>query len=98
MKSNRKVNPDRQGLCAISTVEIGAAGRIVWLEGYGLVRVFKIVVTEDDIELWATNDLEMDELTRVKWAGFAWTIENYGNYLLDAGSHSTCLKTLGFPN
>jgi len=77
LKENRQVNPDRQGLCAISTVEIGQEGRIVWLEGYGLVRVFKIVITEDDIEYWATNDLQMSALTRVKWAGFAWTIENY---------------------
>ena len=49
----------------------------MWLEGYGLIRVFKIVITEDDIEYWATNDLQMDELTRVKWAGYSWTIENY---------------------
>ncbi len=77
LKANRRVNPDRQGLSAISTVEIGSAGRVVWLEGYGLVRVFKIVITKDDIEYWATNDLTMSELTRVKWAGYAWTIENY---------------------
>lgn len=77
LKENRLVNPERAGLCAISRLEIGSAGRIVWLEGYGLVRVFKIVITEDDIEYWATNDLEMSELTRVKWAGYSWTIENY---------------------
>ena len=77
LKAHRQVNPDRQGLRAIATVEIGAAGRVVWLEGYGLIRVFKIVITKDDIEYWASNDLQMDELTRVKWAGFAWTMENY---------------------
>ena len=77
LKENRQVNPDRQGLSAISQVEIESDGRIVWLEGYGLIRVFKIVVTEDDIEYWATNDLRMSELERVKWAGYSWTIENY---------------------
>ena len=77
LKENRQVNPDRQGLRALSTVEIGPAGRIVWLEGYGLIRVFKIVITEDDIEYWASNDLQMSELERVKWAGYSWTIENY---------------------
>ncbi len=77
LKENRQVNPDRQGLCAISQVEIGSAGRVVWLEGYGLIRVFKIVITKDDIEYWATNDVQMTELTRVKWAGYSWTIENY---------------------
>jgi len=77
LKSNRRVNPDREGLRPVSEVEIGASGRVVWLEGYGLVRVFKIVATDGDIELWATNRLEMGDLERVKWASFAWTIENY---------------------
>lgn len=49
LKSNRKVNPDRQGLRPVSEVEIDASGRVVWLEGYGLVRMFKIVATDGDI-------------------------------------------------
>jgi putative transposase len=77
LKSNRKVNPERAGLQAISTVEIDERGRVVWLEGYGLIRVFKIVATDGNIEWWATNHLEMTDLERVKWAGFSWTIENY---------------------
>lgn len=77
LKENRQVNPERQGLRAISSVEIGEEGRVVWLEGYGLIRVFKIVITDDDIEYWATNDLQMSALGRVKFAGYAWTIEHY---------------------
>jgi hypothetical protein len=77
LKANRHVNPDRQGLRPISAVEIGEQGRIVWLEGYGLIRVFKIVATDGDIEYWATNKTDMNELERVKWANFAWTIEHY---------------------
>ena len=77
LKSNRKVNPDREGLRAVSEVEVGVAGRVVWLEGYGLVRVFKIVATDGDVEVWATNKVEMNDLERVKWAGFAWAIEHY---------------------
>lgn len=77
LKANRHVNPDRQGLRPISAVEIEESGRMVWLEGYGLIRVFKIVAPDGDIEYWATNKGEMNELERVKWANFAWTIENY---------------------
>jgi len=77
LKANRKVNPDREGLRAVSTVEIGDEGRVVWLEGYGLIRVFKIVAIDGDIEWWATNHVEMSDLERVKWAGYSWTIENY---------------------
>ena len=77
LKSNRRVNPGREGLRAVSEVEIGESGRVVWLEGFGLIRVFKIVATDGDIELWATNKVEMGDLERVKWASAAWTIENY---------------------
>lgn len=77
LKSNRRVNPDREGLRTISEVEVGAAGRVVWLEGFGLIRVFKIVAIDGSIELWATNKVEMSEWERVRFAGFAWTIENY---------------------
>src|SRR5215213_7772572 len=77
LKSNRKVNPEREGSRAVSEVEIGEAGRVVWLEGFGLIRVFKVVATDGDVEVWATNHIEMSELERVKWAGYSWTIENY---------------------
>ena len=77
LKANRHVNPDRQGLRPLSAVEIGEVGRVVWLEGYGLIRVFKIVAPDGDSEYWATNKTDMDALERVKWANFAWTIENY---------------------
>jgi putative transposase len=77
LKANRKVNPDRTGLRAVSEVEITESGRVVWLEGFGLIRVFKTVATDGEVELWATNKVEMNDLERVKWAGFAWAIENY---------------------
>jgi len=77
LTANRHVNPDRHGLRPISAVEMGEAGRVVWLEGYGLIRVFKIVATDGDIEYWATNKTTLDSLERVKWANFAWTIETY---------------------
>ena len=61
----------------VCTVEISERGRVLWREGYGLIRVFKIVATDGDIELWATNHLEMTDLERVRFAGYSWTIENY---------------------
>jgi putative transposase len=77
LKSNRKVNPDRTGLRAVSEVEVTESGRVVWLEGFGLVRIFKTVATNGDVEVWATNKVEMSELERVKWASYSWAIENY---------------------
>lgn len=43
LKANRKVNLNRQGLRAMGETPIEAGGTVVHLEGYGLIRVFKIV-------------------------------------------------------
>lgn len=77
LKCNRLVNPERSGNQAISEIDIGAQGRIVHLKGYGMIRVFKIVALDGDIDYWATNDLEMSEWQRLKWADFEWSIEEY---------------------
>lgn len=77
LKPNRKVNLDRQGLRAVGDTPIEERGTVVHLEGYGLVRVFRIVSRDGDIEHWATDDLAMDELTRLKLAEQSWAIENY---------------------
>jgi len=77
LKSNRNVNPDGSGLRPLSAVGVTAAGTVVHLEGYGRVRVFKIVAKDGGIEYWATNDLGMDELSRLSHAERVWAIEEY---------------------
>ncbi len=64
LKANRLVNKDRQGTRPLSRTEASCWGTEVWLSGYGLVKVFKIVAPDGDIAYWATNDLAMTELTR----------------------------------
>jgi putative transposase len=77
LKSNRLVNRDRQGKRPLCRTEIAATGSEVWLPGYGLVKVFKIVAPDGDIAYWATSDLAMTDLTRQQYAEYSWTIENY---------------------
>jgi hypothetical protein len=77
LKRNRLVNPDRSGNQAISEIDIPVQGRVVHLKGYGMSRVFKIVAPDGDIDYWATNDLTMNELQRLKWADCEWSIEEY---------------------
>lgn len=77
LKSNRLVNPDGRGNRAVSEVEISEQGTVVHLKGYGFVKVFLIVAPDGDREYWATNDLEVDELVRLKFAEQYWTIETY---------------------
>jgi len=77
LKSNRLVNLNRTGNRPVSEVALEERGTIVHLKGYGMIKVFKIVAPNGDIEYWATNDLAMDELTRLKYTEQVWMIENY---------------------
>lgn len=42
-----------------------------------MVKVFKMVATKNDVEYWATNDLRLPELIRLKYAEMSWMIETY---------------------
>ena len=77
LKANRLVNPDRTGARPVAPVDTDAHGQVVHLKGYGLIRLFLIVTPDGDKDYWATNDLNMKALTRVRFASYAWTIETY---------------------
>src|SRR3954452_17743972 len=77
LKANRTVNPDGSGNRPLGDCAISEAGTRVHLQGYGFVLVFLIVLPDGDKEYWATNDLMMGELTRRKYAEWAWGIEVY---------------------
>jgi putative transposase len=77
LKANRLVRVDRQEARSLARTEIATSGTEVWLVGYGLIRVFKIVARDGDIAYWATSDLTMTELTRQQYAEYSWAIENY---------------------
>jgi len=77
LKANRQVNPDRAGWQAVSSIEIPDAGRVLWLKGFGLVKVFRIVATDGSAEHWASSQVEITEPERVKYASFSWQIEQF---------------------
>jgi len=77
LKGNRLVNKDRGGSRPLSRTEIAATGTEVWLKGYGLVKVFRIVAPDGDVAYWATSDLTMTDLTRQQFSEYSWAIENY---------------------
>ena len=77
VRSNRNVNLDRTGNKPIADQPIAATGTIVHVEGFGLVKAFRIVAPNGDTEHWITNDLSMDELVRLTYAQRAWAIEEY---------------------
>jgi putative transposase len=77
LKSNRLVNADKQGLRHVSEIGIPESGRVVWLKGFGLIKVFRIAAKDGTGEHWATSSAEMSDLERLKYAGYAWQIEHY---------------------
>lgn len=76
-KANRRVNPDGTGNRRLDECAIAETGTRVHLQGYGFVVVFRVVSTDGDTEYWATSDLTMGELGRLKYAELAWGIEVY---------------------
>ena len=77
LKANRRVSIDYAPKRALETWAMTESGTEVHLEAYGLIRIFRVVATDGDTEYWATNDREMGELERLKYAEFAWGIEVY---------------------
>lgn len=76
-KGNRKVRIDRGEARALADQPIAASGTVVWLPGYGAVRVFRVVAPNGDTTHWATNDLGLDEAMRLVFAELSWSIEEY---------------------
>jgi hypothetical protein len=76
-KGNRKVRVDRGGAMALERQPVAAAGTVVWLPGYGEVRVFRVVAPNGDTTHWATNDLGMGEPARLMFGELSWSIEEY---------------------
>ncbi|AWM37518.1 hypothetical protein GobsT_45050 [Gemmata obscuriglobus] len=77
MRSNRRVDIDRTDNKPICEQPIASTGTIVHVEGFGLVKAFRLVATNGDTEHGITNDLTMDELVRVTYAERSWAIEEY---------------------
>ncbi len=63
---------DYQPKRALDGWPIDETGTTMHLEGYGLIRVFRVVATDGDTEYWATDDRAMEELERLKYAEMAW--------------------------
>jgi putative transposase len=72
LKSNRLVNPDGTGNRPLSACALAETGTRVHLHGDGFIGVFLLVSPDGDKDCWATSDLLMGELTRLKYAAFAW--------------------------
>jgi len=77
LKGNRKVRVARGEALALGSQPIMAAGTVVWLPGYGEVKVFRVVAPDGDTTHWATNDPGMEEPSRLMFGELSWPMEEY---------------------
>lgn len=77
LKSNRLVNLNKSGLVEVSTLVVPEEGHVVWLKGFGLVRLFQKKDAAGQVEHWATSDGDMTPVQWRQWAKACWRIENY---------------------
>ncbi len=78
LKSNRQIRVSGGSLQAASEAGLcGGDGTICWLKGFGEIKVFRVRVTDDASEYWATSLRAMTEPEREARAKAAWRIEMY---------------------
>jgi putative transposase len=78
LKSNRQIRVSGGKLLAVSNAGLcGGDGTLCWLKGFGEIKVFRVRVTNDASEYWATSLREMTEAERETQAQAAWRIEMY---------------------
>ena len=77
LKADRLVRLDRGPPTRLGLLEIAEAGTVVWLPGYGLLKVLRSAAPDGGAEYWATNEPDLDEAGRVELSRQAWSVETY---------------------
>jgi len=78
LKANRQIRVSQGKLQAVSEAGLtGGDGTIVWLKGFGEIKVFRVRATDGTSEYWATSLKAMTEAERETQAKSAWRIEMY---------------------
>lgn len=78
LKSNRQIRVSGGKLQAVSDAGLCAGnGTLVWLKGFGQIKVFRVRATDGTSQYWATSLDRMSEDERKSHALTAWRIEMY---------------------
>lgn len=75
LKSNRLVDPDHTYNRPISEIDIPPEGKVVHLRQYGVIKVFRVVHSNGNLEHWATDILDASESDRKSFKDLSWNIE-----------------------
>lgn len=74
----------------MSVCAIAATGTVVHLEGYGFIKVFRIEAKDGTTAHWATCNLLIEELERLRLADASWRIEEYHHGLKQVTNVERC--------
>ncbi|MEZ5427004.1 MAG: transposase [Pyrinomonadaceae bacterium] len=78
LKANRQIRVAGGKLQAVSEAGLcGGNGTLVWLKGFGEIKVFRVRTTDGGSEYWATSLKELTEAERESQAKSGWRIEMY---------------------
>ena len=78
LKANRQIRVSHSRLQAVSDAGLcGGDGTLLWLKGFGEIKVFRVRATNGTSEYWATSLKAMTERERETEAKSAWRIEMY---------------------
>jgi hypothetical protein len=64
----------------LAALDIPAVGQLVWLKGYGPIRVFRLAAPDggtDGAQYWASSEEQLRKAERAPLAALAWGIESY---------------------
>jgi putative transposase len=95
LKGNRLIRMDFGPPTRLEEAQIPACGRLVYLPGYGQVKVFRVVAPNGGAEHWATNDWGTTPLERLRWADYSWRIEEYHKGIKQHCGVEDCQARLG---
>lgn len=90
IKSNRKVSFTAHHQQAVSDIPLTRSGAIVWLRGFGKVKVIKLVRSAHDIDYVVTNDIRLSRSDILEAAVRRWSIEEYHRGLKQTAGSSFC--------
>ena len=90
LQKNRTVSLAPQEDCHISDLDIPSSGLIVHLKNYGKVKVFKLVRKKEDVDYYATNNLNANLGDIREAAATRWKVEEYHRGLKQACGLEKC--------
>ncbi len=77
LKSDRLVRVDRGPPTRLDALTIAESGTVVWLPGYGLLKVLRSAAPDGGAGYGVTNDPDRDAAGREERAREAWAVETY---------------------